>query len=537
MAHRRPRRSGGTAASASFDLERYRPDRGGVSGGGRARAVSAPGWWSCATVVVHHELDDALEAKGVTVCDLATCSEEQVRATLGTCSDASPDAFTVLHDAFLAGRCVRAGARRCGGRAADRRRAPRRRGGRRGQLPAHRRGPRRGGPKRPWSNAGRRATRPEQLVDAVVELVVGDAAHLRYVSVQEHGPGTWQVALQRAHVGRDASLRSSAVALGGDYAAPAQRVVADGSRAPRPICSPSTSATTPRCSTSARSRTTTRPHTRSDLLFKGAVEDRARSVYSGLVRLRPDAQHSSAFQTNRNLVLTEGAGAESIPNLEIEANDVRCSHASAVGPIDDDQLYYLESRGIPPEEAERLIVLGFFDDVFARLPVAALTGSLRRSVVDKIERRSGVKDHRDGDHHDRVCSTGDVALSGAALRRRRVPAFCVVHLETDSTGAWHVIDDPVLLRGLLVVRGASLADECEIECPKHGSTFSLVTGEPQTLPATRSGPVYRSRSSTARSWSPSRSGRHERAISGQMYPGPGRAWPERPGAQRQERKT
>src|SRR5262249_15008385 len=127
------------------------------------------------------------------------------------------------------------------------------------------------------------------------------------------------------------------------------------------------------------------PHTRSDLLFKGAVEDRARSVYSGLVRLRPTARRADARQSNRNLVLTEGAGAESIPNLEIEANDVRCSHASAVGPIDDDQRYYLESRGIPPAEAERLIVLGFFDDVFMRLPVPALRTPLRRAVIDKIE--------------------------------------------------------------------------------------------------------------------------------------------------------
>jgi Fe-S cluster assembly protein SufD len=112
-------------------------------------------------------------------------------------------------------------------------------------------------------------------------------------------------------------------------------------------------------------------------------------VYSGLVRLRPPAQKSEAYQTNRNLVLTEGAGAESIPNLEIEANDVRCSHASTVGPIDDDQRYYLESRGIPPEEAERLIVLGFFDDVFARLPVPALVEPLRRTVVEKIEHVRG----------------------------------------------------------------------------------------------------------------------------------------------------
>ena len=105
--------------------------------------------------------------------------------------------------------------------------------------------------------------------------------------------------------------------------------------------------------------------------------------------LRPSAKKARAYQTNRNLVLTEGAGAESIPNLQIEANDVVCSHASAVGPIDDDQLYYLESRGVRPDEAERLIVLGFFDDVFDRLPVPSLVRALRRTVVEKIEHRRG----------------------------------------------------------------------------------------------------------------------------------------------------
>ena len=97
-----------------------------------------------------------------------------------------------------------------------------------------------------------------------------------------------------------------------------------------------------------------------------------------------------AFQTNRNLVLTEGADARSVPNLEIEADDVKCSHASAVGPIDEEQLYYLASRGVPPEEAERLIVLGFFDDVFEQLPMPSLVAPLRRSVIEKIERRDPV---------------------------------------------------------------------------------------------------------------------------------------------------
>jgi len=138
------------------------------------------------------------------------------------------------------------------------------------------------------------------------------------------------------------------------------------------------------------------PRTNSDLLFRGAVEDQARSVYSGLVRIRPTAQRTNASQTNRNLVLSEGASAESIPNLEIEANDVRCSHASAVGPIDDDQLYYLQSRGLPPDVAERLIVFGFFEDVIDRLPLRGQEDALRAAVARKFDARgAGGASHGD----------------------------------------------------------------------------------------------------------------------------------------------
>ncbi len=94
------------------------------------------------------------------------------------------------------------------------------------------------------------------------------------------------------------------------------------------------------------------PRTRSNLLFKGAVANTAHSVYSGLIRVEKGAKGTNAMQTNRNLVLSEGAQADSVPNLEIEDNDVRCSHASAVGPIDESQLFYLESRGVPTASAE-----------------------------------------------------------------------------------------------------------------------------------------------------------------------------------------
>jgi Fe-S cluster assembly protein SufD len=108
-------------------------------------------------------------------------------------------------------------------------------------------------------------------------------------------------------------------------------------------------------------------------------------VYSGLIRVRKGAVGTNAFQTNRNLVLDEGAHADSVPNLEIEENDVSCSHASAVGPVDEEQRFYLESRGVPPSVAERLIVLGFLDDVLMRTPIPDLHDWLRLELAAKLD--------------------------------------------------------------------------------------------------------------------------------------------------------
>lgn len=341
--------------------------------------------------VVHHQLDAELEAKGVRVCGIATCEADELDRLLGTCSDASPDAFTVLHDAFLAGGAYVKVPR---GVVVDK-----------PIVVLH------------WSEGDGLASFPHTLVvaedgaevtvfdrygsadtvvggvghvvDAVIELVIGDNAHVRYLSVQEQAPHTWQIALQRAHLGRDSSLKSSVVALGGSYARLRSESLLAGSGAESDL----TAVYFGDGHQMLDFRTLQdhdAPNTRSDLLFKGAVEDSAQSVYSGLIRIRPEAQKSVAFQTNRNLVLTEGADARSVPNLEIEADDVKCSHASTVGPVDDEQLYYLATRGVPPDEAERLIVLGFFDDVFDRLPVRSLVAPLRRSVIEKIEHRDPI---------------------------------------------------------------------------------------------------------------------------------------------------
>jgi Fe-S cluster assembly protein SufD len=126
------------------------------------------------------------------------------------------------------------------------------------------------------------------------------------------------------------------------------------------------------------------PDTTSDLVFSGALAGHARSVYTGLIRVEKEARGTNAFQTNRNLKLSEHAWAESVPNLVIENNDVRCSHASTVGPIDPEHRFYLESRGVPTEVAERLIVAGFFADVLARFPLPDVAADLRADIDTKL---------------------------------------------------------------------------------------------------------------------------------------------------------
>lgn len=128
------------------------------------------------------------------------------------------------------------------------------------------------------------------------------------------------------------------------------------------------------------------PKTTSDLYFKGAVTGHSRSVYSGLIKVEKGASGTKAYQTNRNLVLSAEAHADSVPNLEIEENDVQCSHASAVGPVDEGQRYYLESRGVPRDAAERLIVLGFFNELGSQLPLASWQDELRKRVSAKLHR-------------------------------------------------------------------------------------------------------------------------------------------------------
>jgi Fe-S cluster assembly protein SufD len=131
------------------------------------------------------------------------------------------------------------------------------------------------------------------------------------------------------------------------------------------------------------------PNSTSEMFLKGAVAGAARSVFTGLIRIEPDGQGTNAHQTNRNLVLSDDAEAHSVPNLEILANDVRCGHGSTVGPLDEEQRYYLMSRGLPSPRADRLQVLGFFEDALQRFPVPEVEPVLRTVAMDKYDRVKG----------------------------------------------------------------------------------------------------------------------------------------------------
>ncbi len=231
---------------------------------------------------------------------------------------------------------------------------------------------------------------PDGLVALCVprlEVDVAAAARLKYLGVNMLGSSTWHLGHQRALGARDSNTLLATVALGGDYARvrTEARVTGQGAST-RQIALYYADENQMHDFRTLQDHAA--PKTHSDLLFKGAVQDHAKSVYTGLIKIRHDAKGSKAFQTNRNLTLSSGAWAESVPNLDIETNDVKCSHASTVGPIDEEQRFYLESRGIPPEIAERLVVLGFFDEVLEQLPVGPLAAQLRELVSAKLQRKS-----------------------------------------------------------------------------------------------------------------------------------------------------
>lgn len=223
----------------------------------------------------------------------------------------------------------------------------------------------------------------QTLHAGIVEVYVGDNANLRFVELQSWGEHVWNFTHERARVGRDSNLDWIVGAMGSSLTKSFQDLdlVDEGANG--------------RMSgfyfTDGRQHLdfdTQQNHmaanTTSDLLYKGALIENSRSVWQGMIYVAPGAQKTDGYQANRNLLLDRTARADSIPGLEIMADDVRCTHGATVGKIDPDQIFYLLSRGVPQKDAERLIVEGFFDPIMQRIPFEGVRERFQQAIIEKM---------------------------------------------------------------------------------------------------------------------------------------------------------
>lgn len=221
-----------------------------------------------------------------------------------------------------------------------------------------------------------------------VDIRVGDGGNLRLLSLQSLDHAGSAVVHQRVHIGRDATSRIGDVGLGGDLGRLDLGVFLDGDGSSSEIVGlyfgEASQTLDYRMVITHEGRSTS-----SDVFLKGALEEEAQSVFTGLIRIEKDAEKTSSFETNRNLVLSEHAKAHSVPNLEILCNDVICGHGSSVGPLEEEHLYYLESRGIRRERAERMLIKGFFAEVIDRLPIGGLEEPVSTEVFNRFLQAQG----------------------------------------------------------------------------------------------------------------------------------------------------
>jgi Fe-S cluster assembly protein SufD len=224
----------------------------------------------------------------------------------------------------------------------------------------------------------------DAVLNTVVELRVGDGANLRYVCTQDISEASWMFATQRAEVGRDSSLDWTALGFGSARGKVRMETKLAGRGAEARVTGAYAGGGRQHLDYDTTQEHAA-PNTFSDLAFRGVLGDRATAVWRGMIRVDPGAQQTDAFQESRNLLLSTKAHADAIPGLEIEANDVRCTHAAAVAQVDRDQLYYLRARGLAEPDAKRLIIEAFLEALVERLS----EGRLREEVSAALERRLG----------------------------------------------------------------------------------------------------------------------------------------------------
>jgi Fe-S cluster assembly protein SufD len=223
----------------------------------------------------------------------------------------------------------------------------------------------------------------QTLESTAVEVVARDGATVQYVSVQRMGRGAFYHSVQRTLAERDTSVDTLNVGLG----ASVSRVDLNAR-----LLGPGASSDMlglyfgdgDQHFDFNTSQDHLEPNTSSDLLYKGALDGDSRAIFRGIIRVHPGAQRTDAYQTNRNLLLSEGARADSLPNLEIQADDVKCSHGATVGQLDEEARFYLMSRGLDRITAERLVVLGFLGEVLTRLPLGGVVEKVTRGIEEKL---------------------------------------------------------------------------------------------------------------------------------------------------------
>jgi Fe-S cluster assembly protein SufD len=225
----------------------------------------------------------------------------------------------------------------------------------------------------------------ERFVSGRVDLVLEDGAHLNYIHVQDCSRDSVMFSHQRAEIARDAKLVTLNFGLGARLARTDVEVELMGAGAESDMLGLIFAEGEQQFDyhTLQGHRSS---NTRSDLLFKAALADRSHSAYTGVIIIDRGAQRSDAYQANRNLLLSEGARADTEPMLEIEADDVRCTHGATVGPVDEEQLFYTQSRGLAPDVAARLIVEGFFGEVFEKFGDPSVTKLLQGKVAPHVAR-------------------------------------------------------------------------------------------------------------------------------------------------------
>jgi len=216
-----------------------------------------------------------------------------------------------------------------------------------------------------------------------LEIFIGPNANLQITELQNYGAGVWSFGHKKAKVERDGNLEWEIAALGAALCKHFVSLDLVGKGAEGRVSGMFYADRSQHLSYNTLQRHLA-PRTTSDLLFKGALNEKSRSVWRGMIYVAPGAQHIDGYQANRNLVLDPAARSDSIPGLEILNNDVRCTHGSTVGKIDQDQLFYLLSRGIPREEAEQLVIQGFFGDVLSRFSLPEVGEAVWETIRSRL---------------------------------------------------------------------------------------------------------------------------------------------------------